>query len=366
VVIIGAAAAGVFLSRPKTVAAGASHRTEGTTAGTTAPKPISGAVGTGYLAKASDGIIFIQWTRSGNSLSGTAQDEYLSGSTPNETVKSDTITVSGQLNGPTITLSFDDGASVFGTLSGGSFTVNFPQNDGSLAPLTFSSASASQFNEALANLQGTTGNADQREAEAETVTSEQQSIANDVSTVNGDISDLQGYASGFASDYGGFVQALDQAKTDLGTTAQAEQSVITESQNGTTPSYQVCSDADSVAADADSVDADGDSVSAAADAFENDLTSARGGVSGIQQDFSTLQSAESQLPSYQDNAPTQGEVDQAIASAQAAISSALNTANGYISQVNGIQTQAYNDAVAAAQAGNCNAPNPSNPQPSIS
>jgi uncharacterized protein YhbP (UPF0306 family) len=56
----------------------------------------------------------------------------------------------------------------------------------------------------------------------------------------------------------------------------------------------------------------------------------------------------------------------ALTRIRAAILGALNTANGYIAQVNGIQTQAYNDAVAAAQTDNCRAVGQPSPQPSIS
>ena len=55
-----------------------------------------------------------------------------------------------------------------------------------------------------------------------------------------------------------------------------------------------------------------------------------------------------------------------MAAANAAIKSALNTANGDIGQANSYETQAYNDAVAAAQAGSCAPPATQFTQPSIS
>ena len=171
IVIGGAAAAALVFSQP-TKAVTTNHPS-GTTTQTTVPD----AVGTGYLAQPSDGVVFIQWTESGNRLSGTAQYETLSGSPPNQTVSTQTISVTGQLSGSTITVSFDGGASVFGTLSGGSFTVNFPQNDGSLEPITFQEASATQFNEALASLQGNTSSTDRSAAAAEAATAAQAAAA---------------------------------------------------------------------------------------------------------------------------------------------------------------------------------------------
>ena len=77
-----------------------------------------------------------------------------------------TITVTGQLQGSTIALSFNGGTEVFGTLSDGSFAVNFPQPDGSLGPITFHSATASDFNQALSALQGNTGSVNSQAAAA--------------------------------------------------------------------------------------------------------------------------------------------------------------------------------------------------------
>jgi hypothetical protein len=322
------------------------------------------AVGSGYLAKESEAIVFIQWNQSGKNLSGSAQVEALSGDPPNQSVSTDTISVSGQINGSTITLSFNDGAKVFGTLSGGTFTVNFPQRDGSLAPVRFTAATASQFNNALTALQGNTGSANESAAAAQAVASEEQSIDKAAQAVEGDISGLS-VTQNLSSDLGEFSADLAQARTDLGTVAQDEQTVITESHNGTDPD-QVCSDSDTVQSDADTVGSDGDAVSSTADSVEGDISSLRDDITGLQQDFVTLQRAQSQQPSYNDGAPSQAAVNQAVAAADAAIKSALNTANGDIGQANSYETQAYNDAVAAAQAGSCARPATQEMQPAIS
>lgn len=328
-------------------------------------RSVPNAVGSGYLAKETGAVVFIQWSQSGNNLSGSAQVEALSGSPPNQSVSTNTISVSGQLEGSTITLSFSGGTKVFGTLSGGAFTVNFPQSDGSLAPVTFTAATATQFNQALANLQGNTGSSNQSAAQAETVASEQQLIDKAAAAVKADISNLENDSGTLASDLGGFSHDLAQAQTDLATTAQAERIVITESKNGTDPN-QVCSDSDTVQSDADTVGSDGDAVSSTADSVAGDISTLRSDISGIQPDFAYLWGAQSRQPSYRDGAPSQSAVNQAMAAAQAAIASALNTANSDIVEVNRYETQAYNDAVAAAQAGKCSPPATQYTQPTIS
>lgn len=322
-------------------------------------------MGNGYLAHAADGVIFIQWTQNGTAISGTAQVDTLSGTPPNQSVSTKTISVTGQLQGSTITLSFDGGTEVFGTLSGGSFTVNFPQPDGSLGPVTFTSASASDFNQALAALQGNTGAQNSQAAAANQLAAEKGAIDKASAAVSSDITYLSQAPAALSATLGPFTKDLSQAQADLAATAKLEQQVIAEAQSGTDPN-QVCTDSDSVATDADSVGTDGDSVSTDADGTETELGQVRGAISQVQQDFAALQNAQSQLPSYSDGAPTQSDVNQAVAAAQQAVTSTLATANGYLAQVNGYQTQAYQDAQGAAQAGDCAAPATLFVQPTIS
>lgn len=323
------------------------------------------AVGSGYLAKEPGAVVFIQWTQTGNNLSGSAQVETLSGSPPSQSVSTNTISVSGQVDGSAITLSFNAGTKVFGTLSAGSFTVNFPQNDGSLAPVAFTEATATQFNQALADLQGNTGSANQSAAKSQAVTSEEQTIDKAAATVEADLSGLNSDSGTLSSDLGGFANDLAQAKADLTTTAQEEQTVIAESRNGTDPN-QVCTDSDAVQTDADAVGTDGDAVSTTADSVATDISTLRSDISGIQQHSAYLWGAQSRQPSYRDGAPLQSTVNQAVTAAQAAIAIALNTANGDVAQVNRYETQAYNDAVAAARAGKCSPPATQYAQPTIS
>jgi hypothetical protein len=327
--------------------------------------PPASAVGSGYLAIESDAVAFIQWNQSGNRISGSAQVETLSGSAPSATVSSSTVNVTGDLSGSDITLSFNGGNDVFGTLSSGSFTVNFAQNDGSLAPVTFTSASTSQFNQALTTLENTTASSNQSAAAANTVSSEKQAIGNWTSTVEQDISGIETDEGTLTSDFGGFAGDLTQTRSDLATVAGDERAVDTESQNGTDPD-QVCSDSDNLQSDADTVESDGDTLSGTADSVEGDLSTIRSDVSTIQQDFASLQNAESKQPSFSDGAPSEGTVGQSVAMAQSSIATVLQKSNVAIAQVNSYETQAYDDAVAAANAGNCSGPAAPYLQPTIS
>ena len=58
-------------------------------------------------------------------------------------------------------------------------------------------------------------------------------------------------------------------------------------------------------------------------------------------------------------------MNQAIASAQKAVTTVLGTANADIAQANSYETQGYQDAQAAANAGSCSGPSQPETQPTI-
>lgn len=124
-------------------------------------------VGTGYLASGSDFVDFIQWSDNGGDLSGTAQTVTTQGSAPDITTNSGTLTVSGHRDGSQISLSFNSGPQTFGTISGGSFSLDFPQPDGTLAPVTFDPASAQRYNSAVSSLSNDVAQTNQTAANAQ-------------------------------------------------------------------------------------------------------------------------------------------------------------------------------------------------------
>ena len=322
----------------------------------TAPLPVvkpaslpPSPVGSGYLATGTGYVLFIQWQMNGNSISGTAQDDYVSGNTPNEEVSSNTYSVSGELNGSQISISFNGGADTFGTFSANSFTLDFPQSDGSLVPAMFHSASAGQFNEALSTLQGAVNNDNALMQQADTISQGESTISKDIKTVDNDLSSLSQDTSGATASLGAFTHDLATEKADLATTGSAEQSVATEAAQQGAGNPQVCSDAATVASDADTVASDGNSV-------ESALTTVRNDIGRLQSDFAQLQNDEAALPSYHPQAPSETTMASAVASGQETIAVTLNGANAAIDQANAYQTSAYQDAEGANNAGGCGSP----------
>ena len=321
--------------------------------------------GSGYLAAGSSYVIFIQWNDNGGSVNGSAQVLTMKGQPPNESTSSDTIPVSGTLYGSTISISINSNPLQFGTITGGSFVLDFPQSDGTLAPVTFTAASAAAYNRAVNALESDVAQenqiaANQRaarrqaQAVAQALQHSENQINSAVTTVQSDIRGLSQEETDVTQSVSSVPASLATEASDLATTKTAAQKVEAEAQqhpNGN--SGQVCGDASVVAGDASVV--------------TGAIQSLQGAMGGLQQDFAAMQSAEANLPSYiPSNNPTQSQVNAAIATANGSINSAVSTTNGYIGQANNEVTAAYGYAANAYQAGNCGtAPSPPQPQATI-
>ena len=202
--VVVVAASGVYLGGFRT--ASSSHSVTTTTSSATVSKISTTStlppVGTGYLATGASFVDFIQWNNSSGNLSGSEQTVNTTGNTPNLSTTSGTFRVTGSLDGSTISLSFDGsngGAAVFGTATEESVVLNFPQSDGTLAPITFLKADAAQFNNAVTQLQGAIQEANQSAIQEAQALQEQQ--LSSIETTGIVIGTMQGsYSTKGASD----------------------------------------------------------------------------------------------------------------------------------------------------------------------
>ena len=145
---------------------------------TPAPPAQSTAVANGLLASPSNGVLFIQWTRTGETVRGTVSEAYTNLNDPTHpTVESHSF--SGVISGHSVTLTLDDGTNWNGTLSGKDVTLSLPANDGTLQPFTFSPGTVTEYNAALAQVQA------RAQAAAQTQTEEQQQTNNEQTLDNG-------------------------------------------------------------------------------------------------------------------------------------------------------------------------------------
>ena len=315
-------------------------------------------------------VVFVQLNNTNGHLYGSILVVGVNGQAPNASVKRRTGTVVGTIAGSTISLSFDGSALQFGTLSGRSFTMNFPRSDGSLSSVTFTRASTAAYNSAVQTLRQHLAQANQAAANAQALRHEENKIDSAAATVAADIGSSGGSSglvqdqASLASDVQAIPADLQTEGTDVATTQSDEQKVIAEAQQHPNGNFgSVCLDANGVSLDANGVSLDAGGVSLDAGGVKRAIATVRSDIQSLTSDFAAFQSIKSGLPTYQSpGAPTQHDVSKAIASANSAIASALSTTNGYIDQANADVTTAYGYAAGAYQAGNCSAP-PSAPSP---
>lgn len=308
-----------------------------------------------YLATGDNFVDFIQWRDRGGILSGSAEASTTQGSPPQMSTQRKTFDVRGTQSRSTIRLSFDHAPQVLATITDGSFTVDFPQADGTLAPVTFHNASAEQYGAAVNNLSQSVTQANQTTINSQALVQAQQAIKTESTRVLGDISKLTQDATTTNADVTAVQGALQTETTQIATTQQAEQLVASES--ATSPQSKTCSDAAAVGSDAAAVGSDVAEISNNAAAVEKSLSALSGleaDITQLNNDYSQLQSEEAALGNYTPSSgPSQSDVSNAVSNANNADQSAVSTTNGYIDQANAGVTTAFQYVTQAFQTGNC-------------
>lgn len=143
-----------------------------------------------YLCSHSTFDTLLQWRDRGSHLSGTWEQVYLSGQAPSQSVSSNSVGLSGTLNGTAITLSIGQYQPMYGTFSGGHITMNEPQPDGTIQATTCTQASIADWNKTVDTLtrQASSNNAAaQAAANAASAAQAQQQAVNQASTDDGQL-----------------------------------------------------------------------------------------------------------------------------------------------------------------------------------
>jgi hypothetical protein len=297
---------------------------------------------TSYLCTFSDGDMLLQWNSANGYLSGTYQDAALSGTAPQEQANTSQGDLSGTTTGSGgITLSIGT-ATWYGTIDGSSATVNVPQSDGSIQPVTCDQAGVSEWNSAVAQLSGqvtsdnnTTQQAQASEsaaaAQAQQISNAQQSLASDVSALQGDTSTLNTDTS-LAGD-------VTEMKQDYQTGQNNYRTEQTDYQEG--GCSQADGDADTVGGDADMVGGDLDTLNGDIEDLQaGDIQSVQTDLSNVKTDLSTIQSLGVTRGVSSTTAITDG--NQALTNAASAISWAQGQGKTIDSEAQALATTAQN------------------------
>ncbi len=298
----------------------------------------------GYLATGSTYVLFIQFTNTNGTLSGEWDEAYDVRNTNNVLqVNTFNTSFSALLNGTQFNLTID-GHTYAGSFNGNNVTIEFPQQDGTLTPITLTPASVSDYNNAIAAFENSVNQANQITANAQatttsieataTVTTDEQNRLNyDLSNIGGAIQQLAS-DSNFSSLFKDYTNNLNQMQTDY----QTEQN---DAKVGCSNANQVSADANQVSADNNQTSANDNQLKADNNQVSSDLSNVQGYVSKIEQHWSNLGNSSPGV--------TQNEIDTAvhngntaIQNAQAAVSSATSQIHGYDSTSQQILQQANN------------------------
>lgn len=299
--------------------------------------PVSTGMTT-FICAGSTQATLLQWTDDNGNITGTYTVSDLSGTAPDEDVSSDNGYLSGTLSGTAVTLDTGFQQPLYGSLSGGTLTLNVPQSDGSYEPGTCNSGTLSDWNSVVGGLNNqardNNGTALQQEAQASQASANagaQQQAQNALTT-------LQGFS--LSSDLRTLAGDVTQTNSDLA----AEKTAAAAGPNADGGNcYNLIGNVSFDARSGVEYDAQNSFGYDLRYSLVPDISSGRQAIGALQSDLSNLTSM---------GLPAPSGAQEAITSAQNMIRNAISTANSEVSQVNADVSSAY--AVSNSMAtGNC-------------
>ena len=182
----------------------------------------------GYLASGSNYVLFIQFINTNGTLSGEWNEADVVANTSTNVLQVNPFhtNFSAFLNGTQFNLDVN-GHTYAGSFDGNNVTIEFPQQDGTLAPITLTPSSIDNDNIAITNLQNNVNQENQNTADVQatastmaataTVTTDRQNRLNyDLANIGGAISSLNTDAH-LNSLFGQYQKDLNQEQKDYQT-----------------------------------------------------------------------------------------------------------------------------------------------------
>lgn len=265
---------------------------------------------------------------------GSITDDTLTGTAPTETMQVQTAAVTVRLRGKDVSFAGNGlyalaGATITGTLSGGTLRITAPGASGYLVSAVLRSATPAVYNSDLAKLRrrASSANTAARRTQARVRPQPAQpaaQVATDQQQVSSDVSTVQTDADTLSSD-------VNQMSTDVLQTSQDLGQLQSDAANGP---GAACENVSTVDDDATTVDDDGTTVGDDETTLTDDIGTVQSDVTQLDSDLATLQ---------KDGGSAVGDPSPqaAISLAQADITNSLSQANSYIATVNGYLKQAY-------------------------
>jgi hypothetical protein len=285
----------------------------------------------GYLASGSNYVLFIQFINTNGTLSGEWNEADVVSNTSTNVLQVNPFhtSFSAFLNGTQFNLAVN-GRTYAGSFDGNNVTIEFPQQDGTLAPITLTLSSIDNYNNAITNLQNNVNQENQNTADvlatastmaatATATTDEQNRLNYDLQNIGSTISSLNTDAN-FNSLFGQYQNDLNQEKKDY----QTEQN---DASGGCSNANQVSADVNQVQADYNQITADDNQFQADSNQVSSDLSVVKDFVNKIEQHWNDLGKSSPGI--------TQNDIDAAVHNGNAAIQNAQGALSTSTSQIHG-------------------------------
>jgi hypothetical protein len=285
----------------------------------------------GYLASSSNYVLFLQFTNTNGMLSGEWNEADIVPSTTTNVMQVNPFhtSFSALLNGTQFNL-IVNGHTYAGSFDGNNVTIEFPQQDGTLAPITLTPASINDYNTAISNLQSTVNQENQNAADAQatastlaataTATTDEQNRLNyDLQNISSANSSLNSDAN-FSSLFGLYQNDLNQEQKDY----QTEQH---DASAGCSNASQVSADLNQVQADTNQITADDNQFQADKNQISSDVSVAQDFVNKIEQHWNDLGKTSPGV--------TQNDIDTAVHNGNTALQNAQDALSSATAQIHG-------------------------------
>lgn len=299
----------------------------------------------GYLASGSNYVLFLQFTNTNGMLLGEWNEADVVPSTSTNVMQVNPFhtSFSALLNGTQFNLNVN-GHTYAGSFDGNNVTIEFPQQDGTLAPITLTPSSIDDYNTAISNLQSTVNqenqNAANAQATASTLAATATATTDEQNRLNYDLQNI-GSAIGSLNSDANFSSLFGQYQNDLNQEQQDYQTEQNDASGGCSNASQVSADVNQVQADTNQITADDNQFQADKNQISSDVSVVQDFVNKIAQHWNDLGKTSPGV--------TQNDIDTAVhngntalQNAQAAISSANSQIHGYDATSQQILQQANN------------------------
>jgi hypothetical protein len=276
----------------------------------------------GFLLVGSDGVMFLRWTELDKQFVGQIQTLFVDNG---KTVKieSNNRSFKGIQNGSSISITFDDGNVLTGTLKGNELSLVFPDSEGNLNSMVFKPSTVADYNSAVAKLRGEVQeyNAKEQElkAKAQAIYDQQEAVMNANKTLNSGLSKLESLTKELTDDTK-FEDVLKEYRIHWNQMQEHQQNMKALATKKPFDSYQLSEvkyALTEVEYDLTSIEYDNTSMEYKVNEVTGDISAINKQIPIVQQAWATLQSA---VKANTTGSPTaqfnSDDVTQAIAQAQ--------------------------------------------------